>query len=169
MRNTPTLFIDADACPVIAETLIVARSAHIPTVIVGNSTQNLERYIRKSDPREPREGFWVDTLTVGIGADAADFAIVEELEANDIVITQDIGLAAMALGRNAYAIGVRGRIFTKASIDMDMFIRHEEKKVRRKGGRTKGPAVFEDDDRERFSANLAQLVIEALESSEVID
>ena len=129
---------------------------------VRNPTQNLARHIRRGDPREPRDGFWVDTLPVGIGADAADFAIVQELEPGDIVVTQDIGLAAMALGRHARAIGVRGRVYTLATIDLDMHIRHEEKKVRRQGGRTKGPAAFEDDDRERFAANLQRLVEETL-------
>lgn len=158
----PTIYIDADACPVTSIALAVARKNHLPTVIAGNSTQNLARHIHRGDPREPRDGFWVDTLPVGIGADAADFAIVQELAPGDIVVTQDIGLAAMVLGRRARAIGVRGRVYTLATIDLDMHIRHEEKKVRRQGGRTKGPAAFEDDDRERFAANLQRLVDEAL-------
>lgn len=157
----PTIFIDADACPVTSETLALARKNGIPVVIAGNSTQNLARHIRRGDPRHPTDGFWVDTLTVGVGADAADFAIVEELGPHDIVVTQDIGLAAMVLGRGARAIGVRGRPYTRATIDMDMEIRHVEKKVRRQGGRTKGPAAFEDEDRERFSANLQRLIDEA--------
>ena len=158
----PTIYIDADACPVTSETLAVARKNALPAVVAGNATQNRARHIRRGDPREPRDGFWVDTLPVGIGADAADFAIVQELEPGDIVVTQDIGLAAMALGRHARAIGVRGRVYTLATIDLDMHIRHEEKKVRRQGGRTKGPAAFEDDDRERFAANLQRLVEETL-------
>lgn len=157
-----TIYIDADACPVTSETLAVARKNALPAVVAGNATQNLARHIRRGDPREPRDGFWVDTLPVGIGADAADFAIVQELEPGDIVVTQDIGLAAMALGRHARAIGVRGRVYTLTTIDLDMHIRHEEKKVRRQGGRTKGPAAFEDDDRERFAANLQRLVEETL-------
>lgn len=47
----PTLFIDADACPVTKEALACARSARIPVIIAGNSTQNLERRIRRDDPR----------------------------------------------------------------------------------------------------------------------
>ena len=109
MASHPTLFIDADACPVTKDALACARHAGVRTVIVGNSTQNLERHIRREDPRTPEEarrGFWVETLPVGIGADAADFAIVEALEPGDVVVTQDIGLASMALGRGAPAIGV---------------------------------------------------------------
>ncbi len=158
----PTIYIDADACPVTAIALAVARKRGMPVVIAGNSTQNLARHLRKDDPRTPRDGFWADTLPVGVGADAADFAIVQELDPGDIVVTQDIGLAAMVLGRGARAIGVRGRVYSLATIDADMHLRHLEKKVRRQGGRTKGPAAFEDDDRERFAANLQRLVDEAL-------
>ena len=162
----PTIYLDADACPVTAEALAVARACQVPAVIAGNSTQNLARHLRRGDPRTPTGGFWVDTLPVGVDADAADFAIVQELQPGDIVVTQDIGLAAMALGRGARAIGVRGRVYTLATIDLDLHIRHEEKKVRRQGGRTRGPAPFEDDDRERFMANLRRLVGESLRDGE---
>ena len=137
-----TLFIDADACPVTRESIDCARRAGVAVVIAGNSTQNLERHIRRNDPRDAehaRRGFWVTTLDVSVRADSADFAIVERLQAGDVVVTQDIGLASMVLGRDAAAIGVRGRVYDKATIDMQLFIRHEEKKVRRAGGRTRGP------------------------------
>lgn len=158
-----TLFIDADACPVTAEALAVARRAKVPVVIAGNTTQNLERHVRPGDPRRaedarPAGGFWVDTLRVSCGADSADFAIVEALQPSDCVVTQDIGLAAMALGRGASAIGVRGRVYSQATIDSDLFIRAEEKKVRRAGGRTRGPAAFFDKDRRRFVENLEGLL-----------
>lgn len=155
----PTLIIDADACPVTREALACARSARIPVLIAGNSTQNLARRIRRDDPRDAEHargrdathpGFWAETLDVSCGADSADFAIIERLEPGDVVVTQDIG--------------VRGHIYNKATIDMQLFIRHEEKKVRRAGGRTQGPAAFTDDDRERFQRNLAQLLREALDS-----
>ena len=138
-----TLFIDADACPVTRESIDCARRAGVAVVIAGNSTQNLERHIRRDDPRDAehaRRGFWVTTLDVSVGADSADFAIVERLQAGDVVVTQDIGLASMVLGRDASAIGVRGRVYDKATIDMQLFIRHEEKKVRRAGGRTQQPS-----------------------------
>lgn len=166
--NGPTLFIDADACPVTRDALAVARKRGVPVVIAGNSTQNLARSIRPEDPRDAahaRRGFWADTLDVSVGADSADFAIVERLHAGDVVVTQDIGLASMVLGRGAAAIGVRGRVYNAVTIDYDLEIRHEEKKVRRNGGRTKGPAPFSEDDRRHFSANLDRLVTDALAAS----
>ena len=161
------LYIDADACPVMREALACARRARTPVVIVGNTTQNLARHIRSTDPRDAEHargrdathgGFWVDVVDVSVGADSADFAIVGQLQPGDVVVTQDIGLASMALGRGAAAIGVRGRVYSKATIDMDLFIRHEEKKVRRAGGRTRGPAAFTDEDRARFTRNLGELL-----------
>ena len=144
-----TLFIDADACPVTRESIGCARRAGVAVVIAGNSTQNLERHIRRDDRQ--RQMCIRDS-------DSADFAIVERLRAGDVVVTQDIGLASMALGREAAAIGVRGRGYDKATIDMQLFIRHEEKKVRRAGGRTRGPAAFTSEDRARFKRNLTELL-----------
>ncbi len=167
MLAVRTLYIDADACPVTREALACARRARVPVVIVGNTTQNLARRIRRDDPRDAEHargrdathaGFWIELLDVSVGADSADFAIVERLRPGDVVVTQDIGLASMVLGRGAAAIGVRGRVYSQATIDMDLFIRHEEKKVRRAGGRTRGPAAFTEEDRERFTRNLAELL-----------
>ena len=162
-----TLFIDADACPVTREALDCARRVRVPVVIAGNTTQNLARHIRRDDPTSPEhargrdathDGFWVDVLDVSIGADSADFAIIERLQPGDVVVTQDIGLASMVLGRGAAAIGVRGRVYDKRTIDMQLFIRHEEKEVRRAGGRTHGPAPFTGEDRARFVRNLKTLL-----------
>ena len=165
------LYIDADACPVIRESLSAARELRVPCVIAGNSTQNLERHLRASDPREPRDparpdgGFWVSTVQVGVGADSADFEIAAAVTPDDVVVTQDIGLADIVLGRGARAIGVRGHVYNPLTIDSMMFIRHEEKRVRRDGGWTKGPAAFTSEDRSRFSRNLRQLLREAREST----
>lgn len=160
-RQGVTLLIDADACPVTSEALAAARRANVAVVIAGNATQNLMKHVRRNDPTEPRDGFWVDTLVAPSGADAADFAIVEQLKPFDIVVTQDIGLAAMALGRGAFAIGVRGRPYTKEGIDAQLLVRHEEKRVRRQGGRTQGPAAFTAEDRQHFAHNLEKMLAEA--------
>jgi uncharacterized protein len=137
-----TLFIDADACPVTREAIDAARSMGLPVVLVANGTQNLEKYTRRSG---------VEAVQVSSGADAADFAVIERLQPGDVVVTQDIGLAAMVLGRRAAALSPRGRIFHLATIDAEMHIRHEEKKLRRAGGRHGGPRPFTDEDREHFS------------------
>lgn len=148
-----TLFIDADACPVTRDAIAVAREHGLAVVLVCNGTQNVDRYLRRAG---------VSAVRVSSGHDAADFAIVERLRPEDTVVTQDIGLAAMALGRGASAIGVRGRVFNLATIDAEMAVRHAEARVRRAGGRTGGPAAFTDDDRERFRLVLGRLLREGV-------
>lgn len=137
-----TLFIDADACPVTRDAISIARARGVGVVLVGNTTQDFSRYTSRSG---------VDAVTVSTGRDAADFAIVERLSPGDVVVTQDIGVAAMVLGRGAHAIGVRGRRYTLATIDMDLAVRHAEQTERRRGGRVRGgPRKFEEEDREHF-------------------
>lgn len=145
----PTLFIDADACPVTREAITTGRARGMRVVVVANSTQNLERYASRSG---------VEAVSVSSGRDAADFAVVERLSAGDVVVTQDIGLAAMALGRGAGAISPRGRIFYLATIDAELAVRHAEAKLRRAGGRHGGPPKFTDEDREHFTEQLERLI-----------
>lgn len=147
-----TLFIDADACPVTREAIGIGRSLGWGIAIVANSTQNLERYASRPG---------VEAITVSGGRDAADFAIVERLSAGDVVVTQDIGLAAMALGRGARALSPRGRVFSLATIDAELAVRHAEARERRAGRRTRGPSRFEDEDREHFEAMLRRTLAEA--------
>jgi len=147
-----TVFVDADACPVTRDAIELARKNGLPVVLVANSNVSFARY-------EGRSG--VETLTVGTGPDAADFAIVERLEPGDIVVTQDIGLAAMVLGRGAAALSPRGRVFYLATIDAELAVRHAQAKLRRAGGRHGGPSAFEDEDREHFRDRFEMLIREA--------
>jgi uncharacterized protein len=144
-----TLYVDADACPVTREAISRARSRGIPVVLVGNEAQSFARYV-------DRPG--VEVVKVGAGRDSADFAIVERLALGDVVVTNDTGLAAMALGRKALAISPRGRVFSLLSIDAELEVRHAEQRVRRAGGRTRGPAPFETEDRECFVESLDRLL-----------
>lgn len=148
------LFIDADACPVTRDAISVARAQGLDVVLVGNETQNLARHTQ-------RRG--VEAVQVGAGRDAADFAIVERLEPDDVVVTGDIGLAAMVLGRGARAVSPRGRAFSVVTIDAELAVRHAEQRHRRAGGKTKGPSPFEDEDRERFRGTLERTLREARE------
>jgi hypothetical protein len=144
-----TLFIDADACPVTREAISAARARGWRAVVVANGTQNLDRYASRSG---------VEAVQVSSGRDAADFAVIERLSAGDVVVTQDIGLAAMAIGRSAGAISPRGRIFHLATIDAELAVRHAEAKLRRQGGRHGGPPKFTDEDREHFVEQLERLI-----------
>jgi uncharacterized protein len=146
-----TVFIDADACPVTREAISIARAHGARVMLVADSNTALAKYVRPG----------VEATSVSQGRDAADFAIVGMLESGDVVVTQDIGVAAMALGRGASAVSPRGRIFYLATIDAEMELRHAEARHRRAGGRTGGPRAFTDEDREHFEASLTRLLTQA--------
>ncbi len=143
------IYVDADACPVTREAIAIGREHRARVVLVGNETQNLSRFASRPG---------VDAIQVGVGRDSADFAIVEQLKPGDIVVTQDLGLAAMALGRSALAVSPRGRVHTAATIDMELAVRHAEQRHRRSGGRTRGPSAMDADDTERFERALRRLL-----------
>ncbi len=144
-----TVFIDADACPVTRDAIGIARAHRVPVVLVSNGSQNLARF-------DGRPG--VETLQVASGRDSADFAMVPLLNPDDIVVTNDTGLAAMALGRGSRALSPRGRQYYSATIDAELAVRHAEQKHRRSGGRTQGPSPFQDEDREHFREVLERLL-----------
>ncbi len=147
-----TIFIDADACPVTRDAIAVSRSHARPVVLVANESQNLARY---SD----RAG--VTIVQVASGRDSADFAMMPLLAPGDVVVTADIGLAAMALSRGCHALSPRGRRYYPATIDAELALRHAEQRQRRAGGRTTGPPPFLEEDRQHFRESLERLLAEA--------
>jgi len=144
-----TIFIDADACPVTRDAISVARSRSVQVVLVANQTQNLTRFAGRAG---------VEILEVPSGKDSADFAMVPLLGPEDIVVTGDTGLAAMALSRGSRALSPRGRRFLPVTIDAELAVRAAEQRHRRAGGRTKGPSPFLDEDRQRFRDSLTRLL-----------
>ena len=144
-----TVFVDADACPVTRDAIAVARSRSLSVVLVANESQNLARYAGRTG---------VELLQVGSGQDSADFAMVPRLAPGDVVVTADLGLAAMALSRRCRVLSPRGREYLPAIIDAELAVRHAEQRHRRAGGRTIGPTPFQDEDRERFREALLRLL-----------
>ncbi len=145
------VIVDADACPSLSEILRTSSAHKAPVVLVGNDTQNLQRFNQTTG---------VATVVVPSERDAADYAIVALVHAGDIVITADIGLAALTLSKKAATISPRGKVYNPATIDTELFLRHEGQKIRRAGGRTKGPAPYTAEDRERLVTVLKQLLEE---------
>lgn len=120
------LLIDADACPVTEIALGIARERDVAVVLVCDDAHQMRR-----------EG--AETITVLGGADSVDFRLVNLLRPGDIVVTQDYGLAAMCLARGARALHQDGWFYTAGNIDGLLMKRHEARRFRQAGGRTKGP------------------------------
>ena len=148
-----TVLIDADACPVtrIAESISKAHS--IPCILLCDTNHILE-----SDYSEVR--------SIGAGADAVDFALINLCHKGDLVVTQDYGVAAMALGKGAYAIHQSGRWYTNDNIDELLMQRHLTKKARMASHKShlKGPAKRTTEDDQRFADSFERLILKALEN-----
>ena len=104
-----------------------------------------------------------EVMIVGAGADAVDFKLISLCHQGDIVVTQDYGVAAMALGKNAYAIHQSGKWFTDENIDGLLMERHMAKVARRSAKHhLKGPAKRTAEDDRRFEESFRRLIEECL-------
>ena len=145
-----TIYIDADACPVTRIAEDVARKHGIPVMLLCDTN-----HVLTSD--------YSTVKVIGAGADAVDFALINLCQRGDIVITQDYGVAALALGKGARAIHQSGKWFTNDNIDGLLMDRHLAKKARRSGKHhLKGPAKRTEEDDKRFTESFERLIQEAL-------
>lgn len=97
------------------------------------------------------------TIIVTKGPDSVDFALVNAVTKYDIVITQDYGLAAMCLAKEAFVIDQNGREMSKDNIDQLLALRYENAKYRRSGGRTKGPKKRTEKNNISFEMKFQQI------------
>lgn len=103
-----------------------------------------------------------EVIVMDSGFQAVDMKVANEAKKGDIVVTQDYGVAAMVLGKKAYAISPRGNIFSDKNIDKLLFERHLSAKIRRGGGKTGKHKKRSEDDNLKLRENLIKLVEKAL-------
>lgn len=141
------IYVDADACPVKDIIEQVAKEYGVPVTMIIDVN-----HVLYSD--------YSEIVTVSQGADSVDLALVNRVEKGDIVVTQDYGVAALSLGKGAYAIGNSGLWYTKDNIDRLLFERFMHGKVRRAGkmGRGGGPKKRTDADDENFRQSFKKLI-----------
>ena len=139
------VLIDADACPVVSIAVQLCEQFHSPCILLCDTAHVMTRP-------------YAQTLTFDKGADSVDFAIANRVEAGDLVITQDYGLASMCLARNARILHQDGWEYTPWNIDALLLQRHESRKFRAAGGRTKGPKKRTAQQDQAFSAAMTKLL-----------
>lgn len=141
------IFVDADACPVINIVEDIATKYNIPVTLLCDTN-----HVLTSD--------YSEVIVVGAGADAVDYKLISICHRGDIVVTQDYGVAAMALGKGAFAIHQSGKWYTNENIDQMLMERHLNKKARRASSRNhiKGPRKRTDEDDQRFAESFEKLL-----------
>ena len=141
------IYIDADACPVVGIAEDIATKYSIPVTLLCDTN-----HVLTSD--------YSEVIVVGAGADAVDYKLISICHRGDIVVTQDYGVAAMALGKGAFAIHQSGKWYTNENIDQMLMERHLNKKARRASSRNhmKGPRKRTDEDDQRFAESFEKLL-----------
>ena len=135
---------DADACPAVVKDILfrAADRAKVAVTLVAN------QWLRT--PPSP----WIRSLQVAGGFDVADTAIVERVAPGDLVVTQDIPLAARVLEKGGIAVNPRGDLYTPDNMAERLSMRDFMEELRGVGVQTGGPAAFHARDRQAFANQL---------------
>jgi len=140
------IFVDADACPVVDIVETIAEKYNISTTLLCDTN-----HILYSD--------YSEVIVVGAGADAVDYKLISICHKG----SQDYGVAAMALGKGAYAIHQSGKWYTNENIDQMLMERHLNKKARHSSHKNhmKGPRKRTEEDDVRFAQSFEKLILMA--------
>lgn len=142
------ILVDADACPgkkIIEE---LSKEYNVQLIFYCDLNHRLEPSYGK-------------VVYMDSGFQSVDMKIANECKKNDIVITQDYGVAAMVLAKSAFAINPKGNIYTNENIDKLLFERHISSKVRRGGGRTANHKKRTEEDDKRLYNSLKSILEKA--------
>lgn len=134
------IYVDADACPVKDTIIEEATSRGFPVTLVTS----ISHYSLQENPPG------VETIYVDNGREAADYRIMKLSRKGDLVITQDYGLASLALAKQCLVMHHKGFRYTNKNIDELLQTRYLSAQARKAGQRTKGPKAFTKEDKELF-------------------
>lgn len=116
------IYVDADGSPVVNLSISLAKDYNLDIIVVKNHAHNIE-------------DDYATIVTVDVINDGADFYIVNNLKKDDIVITQDYGLAALCLAKGALCINQNGQAYTNDNINSLLSGRYINAKLRQQGKR----------------------------------
>ncbi|HJF27053.1 MAG TPA: YaiI/YqxD family protein [Acinetobacter lwoffii] len=142
------LWVDADALPRILKDVIIRASDRyqLEVTFVANQPIGITPSVR------------INSIQAMSGANAADQEIVDRMKAHDIVVTQDIPLAAEVIEKGGIAIHPRGEIYTEANVKARLHLRDFMDTLRGAGVQTGGPPPISERDKREFSSSLDQTI-----------
>lgn len=145
------IFVDADGCPVVDIAIKVAKEYKLDIIVVKNFAHRIN-------------DSYAEIISVDIENDSADFYIVNHISDGDIAITQDYGLAAMCLSKNAYPINQNGVVYTQHNIDGMLNTRHIHQQLRRSGRNHSKFKKRKQDDDKKFKMKFKKLIDKKIHS-----
>ncbi|NLJ58968.1 MAG: hypothetical protein GX339_09005 [Tissierellia bacterium] len=149
------IIIDGDACPQTVREICekAAREFGIELIIVAD----IDHYI-VSD---------FQVIIVEQGRDSVDYKIVQIFKQGDILVTQDYGLASLVLGKATAIIHTAGFFINKNNIDSLLQSRYISERIRKQGGRTKGPSKRRREQDENFKKCLYKVLHEEFSKNNI--
>lgn len=147
------VWVDADACPRPVKDILfrAADRRKVDVILVANASMAVPRSTR------------VRSLTVPHGFDAADDYIVEHSEAGDMVVTQDIPLAAQLVEKGVAVINPRGAELDGSNIGERLSVRNLMDEMRGAGMQTGGPSAFGERDKQAFANGFDRVLTRLLQ------
>lgn len=139
------ILVDADACLVLGLLKSLQKEWACEIILVSDYLHDLQAY-------------GLTHIEVSKEKDSADRKILSLLDKGDILVTNDLPLAALALVKGAKVLSFSGNIYTAENIDALLFARHLNAKARRGGERVKGPKKRTKQEDEQFLGALLQLL-----------
>ena len=130
------IIIDSDASPVKQIVIDEAEKKQLKVVLVAS----FAHYSNKEQANH------VETIYVDSAQEAADYKIMQLAQRNDVLITQDYGLASLALGKGVIVLHHKGFQYDHHNIDNLLQSRYLSAQMRKSGKRTKGPKPFTTED-----------------------
>lgn len=143
------VIVDADACPVKEIIVRICKEYNKEVIMVIDTS-----HILKSD--------YAKVITVDKGADSADIYLINLATRGDLVVTQDYGVAAMALGKGCLCLNQNGMVYNDGNIDSLLLSRHIGKKIRRSGGKINSVPKRTKEDDANFEKAFLELVKKTL-------
>lgn len=142
---TRKILVDADACPVKEIIVREARQRRIPVVMFIDVNHEINDE-------------YSQVITVDQGRDSADYKLIASIETGDIVVTQDYGVAGIALAKKAQVIHQSGMIFDGNNIETLLNQRYFSQKQRKAGKKTQGPKKRTKQDDDHFEQSFRKLL-----------
>ncbi|MGG7142034.1 YaiI/YqxD family protein [Clostridium nigeriense] len=139
------IIVDGDACPGISIIENIARKYGLELIVFCD----INHYIQLE---------YGEVKVVDSGFQSVDMYVVNITKKKDIVISQDYGVAAIALGKGAYVINPKGYYYNEENIDRLLEERHISQKIRRAGGKTNNPKKRTKEDDLRLEKNLIKII-----------
>ena len=139
------ILVDADSCPKKAMMILIELAGlyNVPLLAISSFNHHIEG---------------VERIIVGNEPQAVDMVLINKTGKGDIIVTQDWGLASLVLSKGGNCVATKGYVYSKEKIDFMLEERYIKAKIRKGGGKTKGPAPRTKEDDERFRKNLELLL-----------